>query len=325
MVDFPEPELPTNAVTDPEGTWKLILFNTSFPSSYAKETLSKTSAPSIFSNSIVLFSSSSSADIFINSSVLSRPANASVNWLPILLICTIGAIIKPNKKVKDKNSPTVSSPVIILYPPIPIIPVVARPNKKVAALDIIAVAVKLFFTFWNNLSTPFSNVSFSCASALNAFITLTPDNVSVNLPFTSALITPLLLKIGRIYLNAFKATTPNTATGTNTKKVIDGLIWISNIIDITAVIVPPTSWTKPVPIKFRTPSTSLIILETNAPDFVLSKKRIGNDNTFFWTCALSSDIKYCACTLKIRVSKKEVTACTKIAKPTISNRLYSCS
>ena len=38
---------------------------------------------------------------------------------------------------------------------------------------------------------------------------------------------------------------------------------------------------RPVPIKFLTPSTSLIILETNAPDFVLSKKLIGSDKTFF--------------------------------------------
>ena len=136
----------------------------------------------------------------------------------------MGAIIKPSSKVKERKSPTVNSPVIILYPPIPIIPVEAIPNKKVAELVINAVAVKLFFTFLNNLSTPFSKVSFSCASALKALITLTPESVSVNLPFTSAFIMPLFLKIGRMYLNAFKATTPKTATGTNTKKVIDGLI-----------------------------------------------------------------------------------------------------
>ena len=46
-------------------------------------------------------------------------------------------------------------------------------------------------------------------------------------------------------------------------------------------MIPPTNCTKPVPIKFLTPSTSLMILETKAPDFVLSKKRIGNESTFF--------------------------------------------
>ena len=123
----------------------------------------------------------------------------------------------------------------------PIIPVEASPNKKVEELVIKAVAVKLFFTFLNNLSTPFSKTIFSCSSALKALITLTPERVSVNLPLTSALITPLFLKIGRIYLNAFKATTPKTATGTNTKNVIEGLIRINKIIEITAVIVPPTN------------------------------------------------------------------------------------
>ena len=67
---------------------------------------------------------------------------------------------------------------------------------------------------------------------------------------------------------------------------------IKIIKEIIAVIVPPTNCTNPVPIKLRTPSTSLIIRETSAPDFVLSKKLIGNDNTFFCTWALNSDIRY---------------------------------
>ena len=36
-------------------------------------------------------------------------------------------------------------------------------------------------------------------------------------------------------------------------------------------IMPPISWTNPVPTKFLTPSTSVIILETSAPDLLLSK------------------------------------------------------
>ena len=55
----------------------------------------------------------------------------------------MGAIIKPSKKVKVKKSPMVNSSIMILYPPIPIIPVVARPNKKVEELVINAVAVRL--------------------------------------------------------------------------------------------------------------------------------------------------------------------------------------
>jgi len=52
---------------------------------------------------------------------------------------------------------------------------------------------------------------------------------------------------------------------------------------------------------------------------------MGKDNTFFCTCALSSDIKYCACTLKIRVNKKEVIACNTIAIITIPKSEYNLS
>ena len=33
MVDLPEPDVPTNAITDPAGAEKLTFFNTSLPSS----------------------------------------------------------------------------------------------------------------------------------------------------------------------------------------------------------------------------------------------------------------------------------------------------
>ena len=45
IVVLPDPELPTNAVTDPEGASKLISFTTSFPSSYEKETWSNLMSP----------------------------------------------------------------------------------------------------------------------------------------------------------------------------------------------------------------------------------------------------------------------------------------
>ena len=125
-------------------------------------------------------------------------------------------------------------------------------------------------------------------------ITLIPPKVSVKRPLTSAFIFPLALKIGRIYLNDFKAIKPNIDKGTKVKSVIQTFI-LNKITNVKiAVNEPPINCTKPVPIKFLTPSTSLIILETNAPDFVLSKKLMGKDNTFFCTCALNSDIKYCA-------------------------------
>src|SRR5690606_28804529 len=59
-----------------------------------------------------------------------------------------------------------------------------------------------------------------------------------------------------------------------------------------------------------------MIRETRAPDLALSKKRIGRESTCFCTCARSSEIRYWACTLKILVRRKEVTACTVMAKTT---------
>src|SRR5690606_27764169 len=58
--------------------------------------------------------------------------------------------------------------------------------------------------------------------------------------------------------------------------------------------------------------------ETRAPDLALSKKRIGRESTCFCTCARSSEIRNWAWTLKILVSRKEVTACTVMARTTTS-------
>ena len=110
---------------------------------------------------------------------------------------------------------------------------------------------------------------------------------------------------------------PKMESGTNTKSVIQGFNLIKIISEIIAVNDPPTNCTKPVPIKFLTPSTSLIILDTKAPDFVLSKKLIGKDSTFFCTWARNSLIKYWACTLKILTSKNEVVDCMVTAAITI--------
>ena len=88
---------------------------------------------------------------------------------------------------------------------------------------------------------------------------------------------------------------------------------------------PPISWTRPVPTKLRTPSTSDMILETNSPDFVLSKKRVGKYITFFWTRTRSLAMRCWASTLNILVNKKEVMACIVIAPITHNNKFLSIS
>jgi hypothetical protein len=61
----------------------------------------------------------------------------------MLLICTIGAIIKTMKVVNIRKSPGVS----LKYPLIPMIPTLASPTRKVPELVTTAVEVRLFFTF----------------------------------------------------------------------------------------------------------------------------------------------------------------------------------
>jgi len=60
-----------------------------------------------------------------------------------------------------------------------------------------------------------------------------------------------------------------------------------------------------------------MILETSSPALVLSKKRMGSERIFRCTWALNSEIMNCACTLRILVSRKEVTDCTRMARMTI--------
>ena len=47
--------------------------------------------------------------------------------------------------------------------------------------------------------------------------------------------------------------------------VIMGLILISTTNAISAVMMPPTKSTRPVPIRLRTPSTSVMMRDTSTP------------------------------------------------------------
>ena len=88
----------------------------------------------------------------------------------------------------------------------------------------------------------------------------------------------------------------------------DALVFYDMINEITEVSEPPMSCTSPVPTKFLTPSTSVMTLETNAPDLLLSKNRIGKVSNFFCTFALNKEIKCWASTESNLVKEKELTA-----------------
>ncbi len=82
---------------------------------------------------------------------------------------------------------------------------------------------------------------------------------------TSALIFPRSRKIGRILVNACFMTKENANTNNPVSPVINGLIRTSTTSAINAVINPPMNSTSPVPIKLRTPSTSVMMRETKTP------------------------------------------------------------
>ena len=91
--------------------------------------------------------------------------------------------------------------------------------------------------------------------------------------------------------------------------------------EIIAVKLPPINWTSPVPTRLRTPSTSVMILETKAPDLLLSKNETGSFNNFCCTLALSKEIRCWASTLNSRVKEKELIDCkTRAIQTTISKK-----
>ncbi len=82
---------------------------------------------------------------------------------------------------------------------------------------------------------------------------------------TSALIFPRSRKIGRIVPNARFRTRPKPTRNANAKSVIVVEILKSTTSAIAAVSRPPANSTRPVPIRFRTPSTSVMMRDTSAP------------------------------------------------------------
>ena len=66
-------------------------------------------------------------------------------------------------------------------------------------------------------------------------------------------------------LKALFSETANPSKTTAATDVMLGLIRSSTTNAKIEVMIPPTNSIKPVPIKFRTPSTSLMIRETSTP------------------------------------------------------------
>ena len=93
----------------------------------------------------------------------------------------------------------------------------------------------------------------------------TAPSDSVSRPVTSALIFPRSRKIGRIVVKARLSTTAKPMSTVAVMSVIVALMRRRTTSEINAVMMPPTNSTRPVPIRLRTPSTSLMMRETSAP------------------------------------------------------------
>jgi hypothetical protein len=87
----------------------------------------------------------------------------------------------------------------------------------------------------------------------------------VSLPVTSALIFGRARYMGRIFLSARLRPTPKIRTAAKAAAVIETLTRKRYTRAKTAVMIPPMKSTSPVPIKFRIPSTSLMMRDTSTP------------------------------------------------------------
>ena len=66
-------------------------------------------------------------------------------------------------------------------------------------------------------------------------------------------------------VNARFSTTANPSSTVPVIRVMVALMRSSTMSAISAVMMPPTNSTSPVPIRFRTPSTSLMMRDTSEP------------------------------------------------------------
>ena len=133
---------------------------------------------------------------------------------------------------------------------------------------------------------------------------------------TSARILPRSRNAGRSVRKAFVEMKAKAPRGPSVSTVIVGEMLSRYTKPTTEVITPPTSWTRPVPTRFRTPLTSSMMRDTRSPERVLSKTRTGRLRTCRCTWVRRSAMRCCASTLSLMVSVYEVAACTTTASAT---------
>ena len=265
---LPEPDGPTRAVEVPGRAMKEIPCSTGAPGLYSKVTSRNSTSPRIGGRSARASSPESSAISLRISRILSRPAKASVIWLPIETIWTTGPTSIARSAVNWKRAPIVIRPARTSLDPTQRIETEIAPKRIVEKAVTAEKPVIVFATLRKRRWTPLEKTSASRRSARYAFTTRIPEKDSVSRPDTSALILERSRKSGRSVLKAYRSTKPKRER-TDRAIAVSFRFKASRMTSaMTAVRSPPTTSTRPVPTRLRIPSASVMTRERSAPTFV---------------------------------------------------------
>ena len=144
-------------------------------------------------------------------------------------------------------------------------------------------------------------------------------------PVTSAYICPRSRNTGRSTRKPRKTTRPKAARATRVRSVTRGLIRSITVKARDAVRRPPASSMRPVPTRFRNPSTSFMTRDTRSPDLFASWNAIGRRPTCSCTRMRMSAISCCAALETSCTSAKEPRPWTTVAATTAPTRGSSSS
>ncbi len=111
-------------------------------------------------------------------------------------------------------------------------------------------------------------------------------------------------------------TRPNTARATRVRRVTRGLSRSITAKASVAVRKPPASSMRPVPTRFRKPSTSFMIRETRSPVLFASWKASGRRPTCSCTLIRISAMSFCAALETSCTRAKALRPCTTVAATT---------
>ena len=211
-------------------------------------------------------------------------------------------------------------PARISLAPVYITPAPTSPRSTVEERERAEVVASVRNTLSRMRRIPPSKTAASRPSAWYPFTTRTPPSDSVRRPVTSAYICPRSRNTGRSTRNPRNTTRPKATSATRVRRVTRGLIRSITVKARVAVSRPPASSIRPVPTRFRKPSTSFMIRDTRSPVLFASWNAIGRRPTCSWTRIRMSAISCCAAFETSCTSAKEPRPCTTVAATTAADQ-----